>query len=184
MSVFDTILEPELYPELYGKYHHKVRIDYYPPRGDAKEGWDNIDIARLAGHAHADQDQLPLPGLDPGRADRPGPGPFPWTWPSARASRASRSGCPSTSRARSAARTLKPEHDLFIQHLKLKNTLRLLMGEEVLDHSGPGLLRRRDGSRRRRPGPASPPPKRKAIQKKQLARSRKDRLAGPGGRIL
>ena len=45
MSVLDTILEPKLYPQLYGNFHHKVRIDYYPPRGDAKEGWDNIDIA-------------------------------------------------------------------------------------------------------------------------------------------
>ena len=44
MSVLDTILEPESYPDLYGKFHPKVRIDYYPPRGDAKEGWDNIDI--------------------------------------------------------------------------------------------------------------------------------------------
>ncbi|MDE2511927.1 MAG: inositol-3-phosphate synthase, partial [Elusimicrobia bacterium] len=44
MSVLDAILEPESYPDLYGQYHHKVRIDYYPPRGDAKEGWDNIDI--------------------------------------------------------------------------------------------------------------------------------------------
>jgi myo-inositol-1-phosphate synthase len=43
-NVLDEILQPELYPDLYGKYYHKVRIEYYPPRGDAKEGWDNIDI--------------------------------------------------------------------------------------------------------------------------------------------
>ena len=46
--MLDAILQPELYPELYGDFFHKVRIEYYPPRGDAKEGWDNIDICRLA----------------------------------------------------------------------------------------------------------------------------------------
>lgn len=44
LSVIESILEPELYPELYGNITHRVRIDYYPPRGDNKEGWDNIDI--------------------------------------------------------------------------------------------------------------------------------------------
>src|SRR4030095_6347589 len=44
LGVLDTILQPELYPDLYGNIHHKVRINYYPPRGDNKEGWDNIDI--------------------------------------------------------------------------------------------------------------------------------------------
>ena len=48
-SVLDDILQPELYPELYGDYFHKVRIEYYPPRGDAKEGWDNIDIVGWLG---------------------------------------------------------------------------------------------------------------------------------------
>ena len=48
-SVLDAILQPELYPELYGDYFHKVRIEYYPPRGDAKEGWDNIDIVGWLG---------------------------------------------------------------------------------------------------------------------------------------
>jgi hypothetical protein len=49
-SVLDAILQPELYPELYGNYFHKVRIEYYPPRGDAKEGWDNIDIFGWLGY--------------------------------------------------------------------------------------------------------------------------------------
>jgi myo-inositol-1-phosphate synthase len=48
-SVLDDILQPDQYPELYGDYFHKVRIEYYPPRGDAKEGWDNIDIVGWLG---------------------------------------------------------------------------------------------------------------------------------------
>ena len=83
LSVLDAILQPELYPELYGDYYHKVRIEYYPPRGDAKEGWDNIDIFGLAGTADADQDQLPLPRLDSGRARGAGPGCCSWIWRSA-----------------------------------------------------------------------------------------------------
>ena len=96
-SVLDAILQPELYPELYGDYFHKVRIEYYPPRGDAKEGWDNIDIVGWLGQpmqikidflcrdsilaAPVVLDLLLF--LDLARARR--------------ASRASRSGCPSTS---------------------------------------------------------------------------------------
>ncbi len=76
-SVLDAILQPELYPELYGDYFHKVRIEYYPPRGDAKEGWDNIDIVGWLGTADADQDRLSLPRLDPGRARRAGPAALP-----------------------------------------------------------------------------------------------------------
>ncbi|MDP3542098.1 MAG: inositol-3-phosphate synthase [Elusimicrobiota bacterium] len=135
MSVLDTILEPELYPELYGKFHHKVRIDYYPPRGDAKEGWDNIDIrgwldmpmqikinflcrdSILAAPIVLDlvlfldlAKRSELKGIQEWLS-------FFFKSPQCR-------------------EDLKPEHDLFIQHLKLKNTLRVLMGEEVLDHSG------------------------------------------------
>ena len=50
LSVLDRILQPELYPDLYGNIHHKVRINYYPPRGDNKEGWDNIDIFGWLGY--------------------------------------------------------------------------------------------------------------------------------------
>ncbi len=135
MSVLDTILEPELYPELYGNFHHKVRIDYYPPRGDAKEGWDNIDIrgwmdmpmqikinflcrdSILAAPIVLDlvlfldlSKRAGLKGIQEWLS-------FFFKSPQCR-------------------EDLKPEHDLFIQHLKLKNTLRVLMGEEVLDHSG------------------------------------------------
>ena len=135
MSVLDTILEPRLYPQLYGQYHHKVRIDYYPPRGDAKEGWDNIDITGwldmpmqikinflcrdsiLAAPIVLDlvlfldlSKRAGLRGIQEWLS-------FYFKSPQCRAD-------------------LEPEHDIFIQHLKLKNTLRLLMEEEVLDHSG------------------------------------------------
>ena len=76
LSVLDSILQPHLYPELYGSLFHKVRINYYPPRGDEKEAWDNIDIFGWMGYPDADQDQLPLPRLDPRRADRPRPRPL------------------------------------------------------------------------------------------------------------
>jgi len=135
MSVLDTILEPELYPELYGKFHHKVRIDYYPPRGDAKEGWDNIDIRgwldmpmQIKINFLCRDSILAAPivldlvlFLDLGK-------------------RAGLKGIQEWLsfffKSPQCREDLKPEHDLFIQHLKLKNTLRVLMGEEVLDHSG------------------------------------------------
>ena len=135
MSVLDSILEPELYPQLYGRYHHKVRIDYYPPRGDAKEGWDNIDIGGwldmpmqikinflcrdsiLAAPIVLDlvlfmdlAKRAGLRGIQEWLS-------FYFKSPQCRAD-------------------LTPEHDIFIQHLKLKNTLRLLMDEELIDHSG------------------------------------------------
>jgi myo-inositol-1-phosphate synthase len=83
LGVLDTILEPEQYPELYGDIYHKVRINYYPPRRDNKEGWDNIDYLKSP---------QPVGGLP-------------------------------------------PEHDIFIQQIKLKNTLREWMGEEPVTHS-------------------------------------------------
>jgi len=134
-SVLDAILQPELYEELYGRYFHKIRIEYYPPRGDAKEGWDNIDIVGWLGQpmqikinflcrdsilaAPVALDLILFLDL----AQRAGLAgiqewlSFYFKSPMSRAD-------------------LKPEHDLFIQHLKLTNTLRILVGEEVLDHSG------------------------------------------------
>ena len=50
LGVLEYILQPQLYPELYGEMYHKVRINYYPPRGDNKEGWDNIDIFGWLGY--------------------------------------------------------------------------------------------------------------------------------------
>ena len=74
LGVLEYILQPQLYPELYGKMYHKVRINYYPPRGDNKEGWDNIDIFGWLGLPDADQGRFPLPRLHPGRAAGAGPG--------------------------------------------------------------------------------------------------------------
>jgi myo-inositol-1-phosphate synthase len=163
MSVLDTILEPERYPTLYGKYHHKVRIDYYPPRGDAKEGWDNIDIRgwldmpmQIKINFLCRDSILAAPicldlvlFLD----------------------LAKRSGLKGIQewlsfyfKSPQCREDLKPEHDLFIQHLKLKNTLRILMGEEVLDHSGLDYYDPEMGT----PQPA-PAPRPKASKKKPVA---------------
>ena len=68
LSVLEYILQPELYPELYKDFYHAVRINYYPPRGDAKEGWDNIDIFGVDGLPDADQDRFSVPGLYSGGA--------------------------------------------------------------------------------------------------------------------
>ncbi len=135
MSVLDACLESKKYPDLYGDYFHKVRIDYYPPRGDQKEGWDNIDITgwldmpmQIKINFLCRDSILAAPivldlalFLD----------------------LASRSGLSGIQewlsfyfKSPQARPDLKPEHDLFIQHMKLTNTLRLMMGEEVIDHSG------------------------------------------------
>ena len=71
-SVLDFILQPNLYPDLYKELCHVVRINYYPPRGDNKEGWDNIDIFGWLGYPMQLEDQLPVPRLDSRGADRPG----------------------------------------------------------------------------------------------------------------
>ena len=135
LGVLEHILQPSLYPDLYGNVYHKVRINYYPPRGDNKEGWDNIDIFGWLGYpmqikvdflcrdsilaapivhdlvlfmdlAHRAQ----LPGIQ--------------EWLSF------------YFKSPMAAEGLTPEHDLFIQHAKLKNTLRWMMGEEQITHLG------------------------------------------------
>jgi hypothetical protein len=64
-----TSYSPKLYPDLYGKIHHKVRINYYPPRGDNKEGWDNIDIFGWLGYPMQIKGGFPLPRFDPRRTD-------------------------------------------------------------------------------------------------------------------
>jgi myo-inositol-1-phosphate synthase len=74
LSALEQILQPDLYPDLYKNVYHKVRINYYPPRGDAKEGWDNIDIFGWPGLSDADQDRLPVPRFHPGRAPGTRPG--------------------------------------------------------------------------------------------------------------
>jgi myo-inositol-1-phosphate synthase len=135
MSVLDTILEPHLYPDLYAKFHHKVRIDYYPPRGDAKEGWDNIDIAGWMGMPM--QIKINFLCRDSILA---APIVLDLVLFLDLAKRAGLKGVQEWLsfyfKSPQCRPDLSPEHDIFIQHLKLKNTLRLLMGEEVLDHSG------------------------------------------------
>lgn len=135
MSVLDSILEPELYPDLYGKYAHKVRIDYYPPRGDDKEGWDNIDIFGWMGMPM--QIKINFLCRDSVLA---APVALDLVLFMDLAKRAGLKGIQEWLsfffKSPMCRPDLKPEHDLFIQHMKLKNTLRLMMGEEVLDHSG------------------------------------------------
>ncbi|HVJ21788.1 MAG TPA: inositol-3-phosphate synthase [Polyangiaceae bacterium] len=135
LGSLEQILQPELYPELYGKLYHKVRINYYPPRGDAKEGWDNIDIFGWLNYPmqikvdFLCRDSIlaaPLV-LDLAlfmdlarRADFRGV----QEWLSF------------YFKAPMTAPGLYPEHDIFIQSMKLKNTLRWMKGEELITHLG------------------------------------------------
>ena len=137
LGVLDTILQPEVYPELYGNIDHVVRINYYPPRGDNKEGWDNIDIFGWMGYPMqikvdflCRDSILAAPivldlALFLDLAQRAGQsGNQEWLsfyWKS-----------PQTDG------TTPAEHDIFIQQTKLKNTLREWMGEEPVTHSEAG----------------------------------------------
>jgi myo-inositol-1-phosphate synthase len=165
MSVLDQILEPRLYPELYGKYHHKVRIDYYPPRGDEKEGWDNIDIFGWLGMPM--QIKINFLCRDSILA---APIVLDLALFMDMAKRAELKGIQEWLsfffKSPQAREDLQPEHNLFVQHLKLQNTLRLLMGEEVIDHSGLDYYDAEKGT----PAPANPPRQRKA---KPAARTRR-----------
>jgi myo-inositol-1-phosphate synthase len=135
LGVLEYILQPELYPELYRDSYHKVRINYYPPRGDNKEGWDNIDIFGWMGYpmqikidflcrdsilaAPIALDLILLIDL---------------------AKRAGKFGIQEWLsfyfKNPIVPKGLYPEHDLFIQLAKLKNNLRYLMGEELITHLG------------------------------------------------
>jgi myo-inositol-1-phosphate synthase len=134
-SVLDYILQPKLYPDLYGKLDHVVRINYYPPRGDNKEGWDNIDIFGWLGYPM----QLKINFLC-----RDSILAAPIVLDSALfldlAKRADMSGIQEWLsfyyKSPMHAKGLYPEHDLFIQLMKLKNTLRFLRGEELITHLG------------------------------------------------
>ncbi|MFQ5846307.1 MAG: inositol-3-phosphate synthase [Candidatus Methylomirabilales bacterium] len=134
-GVLHSILQPDLYPDLYGQYYHKIRIEYYPPRGDAKEGWDNIDIVGWLGQPM--QIKVNFLCRDSILA---APIVLDLILFLDLAQRARLSGIQEWLsfyfKSPMARADLKPEHDLFIQHLKLTNTLRILVGEEVLDHSG------------------------------------------------
>jgi myo-inositol-1-phosphate synthase len=135
LGVLEYILQPDLYPELYGNVYHKVRINYYPPRGDNKEGWDNIDIFGWLGYPM--QIKVDFLCRDSILA---APIVLDLALFFDLAQRAGFSGIQEWLsfyfKSPQAAPGLYPEHDLFIQHTKLKNTLRWLMGEEQITHLG------------------------------------------------
>jgi myo-inositol-1-phosphate synthase len=135
LSVLHTILQPELYPELYRGFSHVVRINYYPPRGDNKEGWDNIDIFGWMGYPM--QIKVNFLCRDSILA---APIVLDLALFSDFAMRAGMKGIQEWLsfyfKSPMAAPGLQPEHDLFIQQTKLKNTLRHLMGEEQITHLG------------------------------------------------
>jgi myo-inositol-1-phosphate synthase len=134
-SVLDYILQPSLYPDLYSNLHHVVRINYYPPRGDNKEGWDNIDLVGWLGYPM----QLKINFLC-----RDSILAAPIVLDVALfldlAKRAGLSGIQEWLsfyfKSPMHAPGLYPEHDLFIQLMKLKNTLRYIRGEELITHLG------------------------------------------------
>ncbi len=135
LGALEYILQPQLYPQLYGKIHHKVRINYYPPRGDNKEGWDNIDIFGWLGYKMqikvdflCRDSILAAPivldlvlFLD--LAQRAG-------------FRGIQEWLSFYFKSPMTSPDLYPEHDLFIQSMKLKNTLRWMMGQELITHLG------------------------------------------------
>jgi myo-inositol-1-phosphate synthase len=135
LGVLDVILQPAAYPALYGDLFHKVRIEYYPPRGDAKEGWDNIDLFGWLGYPM--QMKIDFLCRDSILA---APVVLDLALFLDFAHRASLRGTQEWLsfyfKSPMTAPGLRPEHDLFIQLMKLKNTLRWLMGEELITHLG------------------------------------------------
>jgi myo-inositol-1-phosphate synthase len=135
LGVLDSILEPAAHPQLYGSFVHKVRIDYYPPRGDAKEGWDNIDLEGWLGYPMqmkinflCRDSILAAPvvldlALFLDLAKRAG-------------FRGIQEWLGFYFKSPMAAPNLTPEHDLFVQLMKLKNTLRWMVGEDLIHHLG------------------------------------------------
>ena len=141
LSVLEYILQPDLYPDLYGDFYNKVRINYYPPRGDNKEGWDNIDIFGWLGYPM--QIKVDFLCRDSILA-------APLVLDLALffdlAQRAGFKGVQEWLsfyfKSPQAPKGLYPEHDVFIQLTKLKNTLRYLMGESQITHLGEYALER------------------------------------------
>ncbi len=135
LGVLDTILQPDVYPELYGDLHHVVRINYYPPRGDNKEGWDNIDFFGWLGYPM--QLKVDLLCRDSILA---APLALDLALLLDLAQRSGMSGIQEWLsfyfKAPQVAPGLYAEHDLFIQQTKLKNTLRWMMGEDQITHLG------------------------------------------------
>ena len=135
LGVLDTILQPELNPDLYGDIYHKVRINYYPPRGDDKEGWDNIDIFGWMGYPM--QIKIDFLCKDSILA---APIVLDLVLFLDLAKRSGMKGIQEWLsfylKSPMTAEGLYPEHNLFIQEMKLKNSLRYLMGEEQITHLG------------------------------------------------
>jgi myo-inositol-1-phosphate synthase len=135
LSVLEEILEPERNPDLYKDFYHKVRINYYPPRGDAKEGWDNLDIFGWMGYKM--QIKVDFLCRDSILA-------APLVLDLAifmdLASRAGMYGIQEWLsfyyKSPQTAEGLPAQHDIFIQLQKLQNTLRHLQGEELITHLG------------------------------------------------
>jgi myo-inositol-1-phosphate synthase len=135
LSVLDSILQPEVYPSLYKDFYHKVAINYYPPRGDNKEGWDCVDIFGWLGYPM--QIKINFLCRDSILA---APIVLDLVLFTDFAQRSGLSGIQEWLsfyfKSPMHAEGLYPEHDLFIQLMKLKNTLRYLMGEEQITHLG------------------------------------------------
>ncbi len=135
LGALEYILQPEVYPDLYKDFYHKVRINYYPPRGDNKEGWDNIDIFGWLGYPM--QIKVDFLCRDSILA---APIVLDLALFMDLAARAGMSGIQEWLsfyfKSPMIAEGLYPEHDLFIQLKKLKNTLRYLKGEDLITHLG------------------------------------------------
>jgi len=135
LSVLQQILQPELYPDLYKDLYHAVRINYYPPRGDSKEGWDNIDIFGWLGYPM--QIKVDFLCRDSILA---APLVLDLVLFLDLAQRAGMRGIQEWLsfyfKAPMHAPGLYPEHDIFIQLMKLKNTLRWMKGEDLITHLG------------------------------------------------
>ena len=135
LGVLEQILEPKLQPELYKNLYHKVRINYYPPRGDNKEGWDNIDIIGWMGYPM--QIKIDFLCRDSILA-------APIVLDLALfldvAKRAGMSGIQEWLsfylKSPQAKKGLQPEHDIFKQLAKLENTVRYIAGEDLITHLG------------------------------------------------
>jgi myo-inositol-1-phosphate synthase len=135
LGVLEYILQPDMYPQLYGEVYHKVRINYYPPRGDNKEGWDNIDIFGWMGYPM--QIKIDFLCRDSILA---APIVLDLVLFFDLAHRAGFKGIQEWLsfyfKSPQHAPEVYPEHDLFIQQTKLKNTLRWMMGEDQITHLG------------------------------------------------
>lgn len=133
LSVLDGILQPDLYPDLYDNFYHKVRINYYPPRGDNKEGWDNIDIFGWLGYPM--QMKIDFLCRDSILA---APIVLDLVLFMDLAARNNLSGIQEWLsfffKSPMHSEGVVPEHDLFIQQMKLKNTLRAMMQEQPVTH--------------------------------------------------